>query len=69
MLYSGLIAFLDRDQWQSEPCGLRHSLSGRDDRGSTGSHSDAQYSMVLVIGACRRDHCTVREDDRGHGKS
>jgi hypothetical protein len=41
MLYSGLIAFLD--QWRSEPCGLRHSLSGRDD-GGTGSHSDVQYA-------------------------
>jgi hypothetical protein len=59
MLYSGLIAFLE---WRSEPCGLRHSLSGRDDRG-TGSHSDVQY-----VDACRRDHCAdPRMGDRAMG--
>ena len=55
MLYSGLIAFLDRDQWQSEPCGLRHSLSGRDDR-------DVQYAA-----GCRRGSLCGPEDDRAMG--
>lgn len=34
MLYSGLIAFLDRDQWRSEPCGLDGTIE--------------TYSMLLV---------------------